>query len=725
MIHITSILKRLFLPAILLCIAFQTVAQDATWIWYPGDYEIWLGNDFNNRRTERGTFFPTFWKMDSHYVLVEFSTNVNLAASENVKVFAEGRYNVKIDGKFLEGMPSEFTVPAGKHSLNIKVFCMDRVPAIYVKGRTICSGPQWKATFEDKEWIDASGKTSDKSGTTYVNAGSWNFNTPESLPSRYKLATKPMAAASITKTGKGILVDFGKETVGFPYFHGLKGKGRIDVYYGESKEEALDKENCELTDKSEADADKTPDLLFTDSKAFRYLYIETEGNLTIGDVSMMFEYQPVEYRGSFRCSDELINRIWDVSAYTLHLTTREFFVDGIKRDRWVWSGDAYQSYLMNYYLFFDEPTVKRTICLLRGKDPVTSHINTIMDYTFYWFMSIYDYYMYTGDKAFIEQMYPRMETMMQFVLGRRNSRGLLEGQPGDWIFIDWADGYMDKNGEVSFEQLLYSKSLETMATCANVLGKTDDQKKYQELANGVKSILMKDFWNEDKHAFIHNMVKGKSDGAVTRYTNMFAVFFNYLSDKQKQEVKDNVILNDKIMKISTPYMRFYELEAMCNIGETNYVMNEMRSYWGGMLKEGATTFWEKYNPEEKGAQHYAMYNRPYRKSLCHAWGASPIYLLGKYYLGVKPTAPGYSEFEIRPVLGDLKWMEGTVPTPKGSIKVYMNKNMIKASATEGNGYLYFKSFKKPNSNEGKIENLNKGEYRIRINGNGREVIVKL
>jgi alpha-L-rhamnosidase len=55
---------------------------------------------------------------------------------------------------------------------------------------------------------------------------------------------------------------------------------------------------------------------------------------------------------------------------------------------------------MNYYLYFDSPTVTRTLYALRGKDPVTSHINTIMDYTFYWFMGIYDYYQYTGDKSF-------------------------------------------------------------------------------------------------------------------------------------------------------------------------------------------------------------------------------------------------------------------------------------------------------------------------------------
>jgi len=48
--------------------AITLIANAQTWIWYPGDYEIWLGNEMNNRRTERGAFFPPFWKMDSHYV---------------------------------------------------------------------------------------------------------------------------------------------------------------------------------------------------------------------------------------------------------------------------------------------------------------------------------------------------------------------------------------------------------------------------------------------------------------------------------------------------------------------------------------------------------------------------------------------------------------------------------------------------------------------------------
>ena len=114
-----------------------------------------------------------------------------------------------------------------------------------------------------------------------------------------------------------------------------------------------------------------------------------------------------------------------------------------------------------------------------------------------------------------------------------------------------------------------------------------------------------------------------------------------------------------------------------------------------MLREGATSFWEKYNPDEQGTEHLAMYGRPYGKSLCHAWGASPIYLLGKYYLGVRPTKAGYEEYEIRPTLGGLKWMEGTIPTPNGEIRVRMDEQTITVEATEGIGALYLPGQSEP------------------------------
>jgi alpha-L-rhamnosidase len=62
---------------------FNSFAQSkATWIWYPGDYEIWLSNNMQNRRTDRETFFPVFWKVDSHYPLMDFHKEFTLSQPE-------------------------------------------------------------------------------------------------------------------------------------------------------------------------------------------------------------------------------------------------------------------------------------------------------------------------------------------------------------------------------------------------------------------------------------------------------------------------------------------------------------------------------------------------------------------------------------------------------------------------------------------------------------------
>jgi alpha-L-rhamnosidase len=686
-------------------------AAQATWIWYPGDYEIWLSNQMQNRRTDRGTFFPVFWKVDSHYPLIDFHKDVYLSAPEEVTIHTEGNYNIKLDGQPFEGTPSTITVPAGKHRINIKVFNQATVPAVYVSGKTIFSDTSWLVTFEDKEWIDETGKTSDISATKWLNAGNWNFNDPNKLPSALKLPVTPQSPVIVTKNDTAQLIDFGKETFGFIKLHGLKGTGNITLVYGESKEEALNEKEAVTLDRLQIQQSAKKDSIMPLSKAFRYVNIVKDESVQLDSVSMLYEYADVKELGSFTCSDEEINRIYEVAKYTFHLNTREFFIDGIKRDRWVWSGDAYQSYLMNYYLYYDKETVTRTLLALRGKDPVSSHINTIMDYTFYWFMGIYDYYLYTGDKTFITQFYPRMQSLMEYCLGRRNKDGLLEGKAGDWIFIDWADK-LSKKGEVSFEQLLFCRSLETMGICADIANEKTDAAKYKQYASDLKAKLFSFYWNENKQALVHSRVDGKQTDNVTRYSNMFSILFDYFNPQQKEAVKKSVLLNDSIQKITTPYMRFYELESLCTMGEQSYVLKQIKDYWGGMLRLGATSFWEEYNPSKKGVENYAMYGRAFGKSLCHAWGASPIYLLGKYYLGVKPTSPGYETYSIQPVLGGLHWMKGAVPTPNGSITVNCSEKEMTISTAIGIGTLRFSSAAKPQCKQATIVSKGGNWYEV-------------
>ncbi len=653
----------------------------ATWIWYPGDFEIWLGNIFNNRRTERGAMFPPFWKQDSHWVTVAFSKRFELTEAETITIACEGQFNLALDGKLQFGMPKTFEVSKGRHQLDLKVWNQTTPPAIFIDGKTIKTDNSWLVTYEDKIWIDENG-VAHGSGI-YVPAASWNFDSIDNPPSTYQLERKEQhpvcRRATTTSTTGGMLYDFGRETFGYLKVKGLKGTVRI--YYGESEEEALDQEHCE-----------TLDVLHEGeslgSKAFRYVYIEKEEGSSYDEVLMDYEYAPhdLQHSGSFRCSDEELNRIWEVAAYTMDLTTREFFMDGIKRDRWTWSGDAIQSYLMNYYLRFDTECVKRTIRQLRGKDPVTAHVNTIMDYTFYWFKSILDYYQYTGDTTFIREIYPRMVTLMDYCIVRTNTNGLMEGLPDDWIFVDWVDFPMHKRGELCFEQILFVEALRAMAVCSRLCDDDDDGYYQMEAERTLKKV--KDlFWSEECHAFLHAIEDGTMNPQITKFPNMFAIICDDVTPTEKKSIMEHVMLNPSVDPITTPYMHFYELEALCTMGLQEKVLKEMKAYWGGMLREGATSFWEKYNPEEKGTQHLAMYGRPYGKSLCHAWGASPIYIIGKYFLGVEPTKAGYESYEIRPVLGGLEWMEGGVPTPFGKITIKMNQEEISVFSDGGKGTL--------------------------------------
>lgn len=655
----------------------------AKWIWYPGDFDIWLHTLVGGRRQERAQPYPPFWRVDAPYALVKFDKVYELEKPETIKIFADGRYHVRIDGRVAYGFdPVSFELPAGKHRLSFLVENYETFPSLLVQGKTVFTDESWQVTNQNLKFYDAA---------------SGKFSDPSEPPSTFSLEYTPVAATVVQNDRNSQLIDFGKETFGKVIVERLSGKGMLTLYYGETQQEALAMAEAETYDF--INVDRTgPVNHTTETRAFRYIYAVKEGNISFDKISALYEYLPVEYRGDFECSDDLLNKIYEVSLYTLHLNTREFHLDGIKRDRWIWSGDAYQSYLMNFYTFFDEDVNKRTLYALRGHDPVETHINTILDYSFYWMMGIYDHFFYTGDTAFVEQIYPRMKTMLEFCLGRTNDNGFVEGLPGDWVFIDWAD--IEKTGEVSFEQLLLARSLEAVALCAGLAGDDEYAVRCKRLSESLRKKVFDTFWSNEKNAFVHNRTDGVLSNTVTRYANMFSILFGYADDDKKQKIRDNVILNDDILKITTPYMKFYELASLCEIGEEEKAIQFVRDYWGGMLELGATSIWEAYDPEQSGDEHYAMYNRPFGKSLCHAWGANPVYLFGKYLMGVKPTAPGYKSYIIEPSLAGLQWMKGKVPTPNGDIEFFMDQKEIIIKTVQGEGILRIISKRQPKAEKG-------------------------
>lgn len=676
--------------------------RQATWIWYPDDYEIWLHRKVSGLRQYRGHICPPLWRIDSPYTNVAFRKKIHLAEPERIELSVQGDFVVLLNDDHkpvsCERKPiTAITLPAGEHEVVIHVYAEKELPAIYARGSTLWTDGSWEVTALNGKW---------------VRAASWTFNDIRCPPAHFPFSHLKTQPVTVSEQNGAVVVDFGGETFGYVTLVGAGGRGSIYLYYGETLGEALAIDEAETFDKLSV-GDDPADVTTSVARAFRYIQIKVDDGVFFREVRHLYEYVTVERRGAFHCSDMRLNEIWELSAHTLHLNMREFLFDGLKRDRWVWSGGASIGFLINNYAFFEQDVTKRTIVALRGKDPVETHINTIMDYTFYWILSLYDYYLYTGDIDFIAACYPKLLSLMAFCLNRTNESGMMEGYENDWVFIDWAD--IDLQGEVCAEQLLFCRSLETAAMFARLFGDLPNATRFQSLAADLKARVFELFWDEASGGLLHSRLRGELNRKLLKYPNVFAVRFGYLDGVRMKSVLDNVLMNDGVPKIKTPFMRFFELEALILLGQHDFVLDEIRDYWGGMIDLGATTFWEQYDPDIGVDEQFDMYGGKYRKSLCHAWGAAPIYLLGNYVLGVRPVGPGYAEYVVEPRLGDLIWIEGRVPTPHGDIAVYADKERIFVhTVAAGRGLLRFRSDAAPSANKGNLRPIGNGEYELEM-----------
>lgn len=637
--------------------------KQAEWIWYPDDFEIELSGKFMAERYERDIPIPPFWRLDSCYKNVKFKKIYELSAAETVKIEAEGSFNVMIDGAYLYSVKSEFSVPSGKHEILVSVFNDKGLPCLKLAGDTILTDDTWQVTCCDHIFKNAACDGEFLNGKT---------------PNGFSLPSKERAYVEKISSDTGDIYDFGEEMFARVVFSGAKLSDKAKIYYGESLEEVSDKEHCELLSEDfVVDGDKVTTKI---AKAFRYVTAE---GIDFSGISVNEELSPSVLRSSFECDNQTVNEMYKVAARTMGLCSREFILDGIKRDRWLWGADVYQSSLMHYYSFFDTKSIKRSMTALFGKSPFSLYINHIMDYTFLWIICFDDYYRHSGDEKFARENCYKVFEIMEHCLGRRDENGLMDSRPEDWVFVDWAD--LDNSGEVCCEQMLLIAALKKCVIISEEFGYKDKAERYRAIYKETEAKLER-FWLEDKKGYTYSVRNGKPDGKILMHPNVFAVLFDLCDDKRKEMIKQNVLENPDIPKIVTPYMRFYELAALCRIGETKYVMDETIKYWGAMIKEGATTFWERYDPEEKGAEKYAMYGRKYGKSLCHAWGATPLYIIGRYIVGLKASENGKS-FTLKPDLAGLKRFKAEMPLAKGSVKVEADEKTIRVISDEIKGTL--------------------------------------
>ena len=635
--------------------------MQSKWIWYRGDYEIYHGLKLHERRREFGVEIPAFWSQPTVYPTVTFSKSFECERDGYVRILGCGSGYVNFDGwkKFRLGQDIFFG--PGKHAMEIKITNLFGLPCIYAESDTVCTDRSWLVSDNTCEFINAGDNPA--------------YTDPSVTPENFPFSYRRIYPVSSKAFGEGMLYDFGRETFAELFIENSADNAGLTVYFGESAEEATDPENAYLFEHLEGMMSYR-----LSSRAFRYVYIPDKLAASL-KLSAYYEFVQLEDIGSFECDDKLINDVWKTCAYTFHLCSREFFIDGIKRDRWVWSGDAYQSYMINDYLFHDNDITRRTITLLLGKPPYKQHINTINDYSLYLICGVWDYYFSSGDADFVKFIMPRVKALYDFIVSRTDERGYIVARPGDWIFIDWAD--LDKDGAMAAEQMLLYKTMKAMSRLSSVCG--EDGSAYDASAAKLYDAIQRDFWRPERGAYVDCADSGRE--IVGRHTNVLALMCGVADAEKTELIVEKVLKNDEIPHITTPYFGFYELDALCGCGQLEYAVEQLRSYWGGMLKLGATSIWEQYLPHEKGAEHYAMYGMKFGRSLCHAWGAGPVYLLGKYFLGVKATSVGAATFEVRPQTGGLEKIMGTVPLNGGYVYVEYENGKLKVYTDKDGGTL--------------------------------------
>ena len=117
--------------------------------------------------------------------------------------------------------------------------------------------------------------------------------------------------------------------------------------------------------------------------------------------------------------------------------------------------------------------------------------------------------------------------------------------------------------------------------------------------------------------------------------------------------------------------------------------DSIRSYWGGMLERGAATFWEEFDPAVRGAEQYDMYGDKFGKSLCHAWSASPIYLIARYFVGLRQDGAEDGGFILEPQLEYFGALDCTLPIGEGNgyVRILWDGKNLRALTNCRNGFL--------------------------------------
>ncbi|WP_373516710.1 hypothetical protein [Pricia sp.] len=489
---------------------------------------------------------------------------------------------------------------------------------------------------------------------------------------------------STAETKPGILLDYGKEiSGGVKISMGIRESKtplKLRLRFGESVGEAMSeiggKQNATNEHSLRDFIVEVPWLgtIEVGETGFRFLRIdvvEANEDAPIKSIDAAFIYRDIAYLGSFESSDERLNEIWDVGAYTVHLNMQNYLWDGIKRDRLVWVGDMHPEVMTINSVFGNHDIVHKSLDLARDQHPLPQWMNGLSSYSMWWLLIHKNVFDYHGDLDYLKEqesyMIALLDQLSTFI--DKDNKEILDGGR----FMDWATSEIPEAVHSGLQAMMVM-TFEAGSEMMGIYGKPDLQKKYLKISERLR--------------------KHKPKGNTTKQAAALMALAD-LEDAGK--INAEILTKDGVQRMSTFY-GYYILEAMAKAGDYEGGLRVIRDYWGGMIDLGATTFWEDFDildvpnsgriDELVPSTNFDIHGDfgeycyvGYRHSLCHGWASGPTAWMSQHILGIHVMDAGET-VKIDPNLGDLEWVKGSFPTKHGILKVSHQKNSDGSIKTE-------------------------------------------
>ncbi|MFQ6096260.1 MAG: family 78 glycoside hydrolase catalytic domain, partial [Armatimonadota bacterium] len=419
-------------------------------------------------------------------------------------------------------------------------------------------------------------------------------------PNRDATVIEPVAEGEAAE----LLIDFGRELVGFIEFEVHASEGTmLEWDFFESIQEGR-RQPVEGNTIRYVCREGPQSYLGIVRHGFRYAVLHVSGATrptSIRRVLCHLNTYPVTRRGWFECSDDRLNRIYEMSAWTTRLCTEDTFVDCPAFEQTFWVGDARNEALITYTCFGGYDIVRRCLELVpqsmfrspipEGQTP-SGWQSVLTAWALFWGMACAEYYGFTGETDFVEGLYPELRRMNEACLGMLDEKGLFSIEA--WNMLDWAPMDTPNRGVVTHQNCELVATLRTTARLAETLRHDEDARRWREAADALAEAINANLWDEEKRAYVDCL---KEDGSlspvVSQQTNTMAYLCGVVPDERLERVTAIVReAPEGFVRIGSPFMMFFSMEALARLRDFERIVEWTRKWWGLMLDAGATSCWE-------------------------------------------------------------------------------------------------------------------------------------